>query len=714
MPVASGLIDQSYVSGAYYPVVAVDPANPCTVYSGDTTGNVRRNSSCGTMAFSAYGAAFGADINALAAHPTNQATVLAGTATGTIYRRLDASSAWTAVATVPGSINAIAYQPGSTQVVYAAGTGGVVYKSTDGGSSWSPSATIGPRISSLGVTSANANMLVAGTTEDSDAFYTQFSPTGAIVASTWIGGYGLERAHGVALTPAGQAVVVGQTYATNFPTTAGVPYPTAAGAANGFVARIDPLASPPNTPPTIGDVTDRSVAPGTSTGAIAFTVGDAETAASALTVTGASSNTTLVPAANVVIGGSGAARTVTVTPVAGQSGTTTITLTVSDGALTAADTFLLTVTIPGGLPPTAVGDAYATAFGTVLTVPARGVLDNDTSNGGGPMTAAVVTGPASGSVVLSPSGSFTYTPNPGFSGVDSFTYRAANAAGPGNAATVTILVAGAGAPVPPSSFRLVSIAGTNVVLAWTPPTSGPLPTGYRIEGGVAPGQVLGALPLGLTRAVSFALPTGSFYLRIRSVAGGAVSDASNEILAHVNVPVPPTPPSGLLGLVVGNTVSLAWRNSLSGGAPTSLILEVAGTLSGSLPLGLADTFTFPGVPPGSYTFTLRAVNGSGTSGPSNGVTLAFPGGCTGAPLPPANFLAYAVGSTVSVTWDPASSGPAPTSYVLGATGAVVGSLPVASRSVSGIVGPGSYTLSVSATNPCGASTPTPAQTVTVP
>jgi hypothetical protein len=41
---------------------------------------------------------------------------------------------------------------------------------------------------------------------------------------------------------------------------------------------------------------------------------------------------------------------VTVTPAAGQSGTATITVTVSDGALTASDTFVLTVTPASGTP----------------------------------------------------------------------------------------------------------------------------------------------------------------------------------------------------------------------------------------------------------------------------------------------------------------------------------------------------------------------------
>jgi uncharacterized repeat protein (TIGR01451 family) len=77
-------------------------------------------------------------------------------------------------------------------------------------------------------------------------------------------------------------------------------------------------------------------------GPVAFTIGDAETPASSLTLTRQSSDTNLVPLANIVFGGSGSNRTVTVTPVTNQSGTATITLTVSDGLATASTAFSAT------------------------------------------------------------------------------------------------------------------------------------------------------------------------------------------------------------------------------------------------------------------------------------------------------------------------------------------------------------------------------------
>ena len=100
-----------------------------------------------------------------------------------------------------------------------------------------------------------------------------------------------------------------------------------------------------NTPPIISDITDQSIPSGGTTGPLNVNVSDTETAVGALVVSGASSNPTLVPNGNIATGGSGATRTVTVTPVPGLVGTATITVTVTDGgSLTSNDTFVLTVT----------------------------------------------------------------------------------------------------------------------------------------------------------------------------------------------------------------------------------------------------------------------------------------------------------------------------------------------------------------------------------
>jgi formylglycine-generating enzyme required for sulfatase activity len=107
------------------------------------------------------------------------------------------------------------------------------------------------------------------------------------------------------------------------------------------------IADDGNSAPTISDIAAQTITEGGNTGALAFTIGDDQTAADSLTLSGSSSNTTLVPNANIVFGGSGANRTVTVTPASSQTGTATITVTVSDGSLTSSDTFVLTVNSAG-------------------------------------------------------------------------------------------------------------------------------------------------------------------------------------------------------------------------------------------------------------------------------------------------------------------------------------------------------------------------------
>jgi hypothetical protein len=376
-------------------------------------------------------------------------------------------------------------------------------------------------------------------------------------------------------------------------------------------------------------------------------------------------------------------------------------------------TVTLTVT---SLPlPIAMDDSYSVETGTPLNVAAPGVLGNDNANGGGAMSAVLVTSTAHGSLALNASGGFSYVPAAFFIGSDTFTYRASTTAGTGTLATVTITVTAPSGVQAPRNLVVVGSSGLTVKLRWEPPAVGPTPTGYVLKGGLAPGQVLASIPTGSPATfVTFVAPSGSFFIRMHSVLGASESGPSNEVALHVNVPVPPSPPANLLGMANGSALALAWRNTFEGGPPSSLILDVSGSFTGSFTLGAVETFTFTGVPAGTYTLALRASNAGGTSAPSNAVTLTFPSPCSGAPSAPVNFLAYRQGRTVSVDWEPPAAGPAPTGYVLNVTGTFAGSIATAARTLSGSVGPGAYGLSVRAVNPCGASAFTPEQIITVP
>ncbi len=91
--------------------------------------------------------------------------------------------------------------------------------------------------------------------------------------------------------------------------------------------------------------------------------------------------------------------------------------------------------------PIAVADSYSTTEDVVLTVPASGVLGNDTDADSNPLTAVLVgVGTTNGGLVLNADGSFVYTPNTNFNGTDSFTYKANDASADSSVVTVTITV----------------------------------------------------------------------------------------------------------------------------------------------------------------------------------------------------------------------------------------------------------------------------------
>jgi hypothetical protein len=117
-----------------------------------------------------------------------------------------------------------------------------------------------------------------------------------------------------------------------------------------------------NTPPTISAIANQSTNEDVTFGPLTFTIGDAETAVGSLTVTATSSNTTLVPNANITLGGSTASRTITVVPAANASGTTTITVNVNDGTTSTPESFDLLVQAVNDAPVLANLESGALTF----------------------------------------------------------------------------------------------------------------------------------------------------------------------------------------------------------------------------------------------------------------------------------------------------------------------------------------------------------------
>jgi hypothetical protein len=82
--------------------------------------------------------------------------------------------------------------------------------------------------------------------------------------------------------------------------------------------------------PTITGLSDQSLPQDTTTPVLSFTVADSDSGAANITVTAQSSDANLIPAAGLVLGGSGANRTLQITPAAEAFGMTMITIRAVD------------------------------------------------------------------------------------------------------------------------------------------------------------------------------------------------------------------------------------------------------------------------------------------------------------------------------------------------------------------------------------------------
>lgn len=121
-----------------------------------------------------------------------------------------------------------------------------------------------------------------------------------------------------------------------------------------------------NDTPTISAIATQTTGLSTPTSDIAFTVDDAETAAADLVVTAFTTNPVLLPPAGIVLGGSGASRTITLSPEADLCGSAPVTILVTDaGGAVAVRTFVLNVgptsAAPVALPSAVPANVVVTA-----------------------------------------------------------------------------------------------------------------------------------------------------------------------------------------------------------------------------------------------------------------------------------------------------------------------------------------------------------------
>ncbi|MEM4358198.1 MAG: tandem-95 repeat protein [Candidatus Pacearchaeota archaeon] len=90
--------------------------------------------------------------------------------------------------------------------------------------------------------------------------------------------------------------------------------------------------------------------------------------------------------------------------------------------------------------PIANDDYYEILEDESLSIPAPGVLANDNDTDGDTLTAILVSSVSNGNLIFNSDGSFIYTPDPNFNGIDSFSYIVSDGMDNSSVATVTINV----------------------------------------------------------------------------------------------------------------------------------------------------------------------------------------------------------------------------------------------------------------------------------
>ena len=202
---------------------------------------------------------------------------------------------------------------------------------------------------------------------------------------------------------------------------------------------------------------------------------------------------------------------------ASAQGPYTVVVTATDpSGASVSQSFVLEVTNP---VPVTADAAFTTDRDTALTGQLIATdLDGDA------LTFTAVTGPANGTLVVAPNGSFTYVPNAGFVGADSFTYQVQDADGGIASATVTLTVAAVNdAPV---ASAIPTQSGTDGA-AFTLPLSA-----YFSD---ANGDLLSFDVVGLPNGLTFDAATGV-------ISGTLSSSASAQ--APYTIAVTVTDPSG--------------------------------------------------------------------------------------------------------------------------------------------------------------------------
>ena len=134
---------------------------------------------------------------------------------------------------------------------------------------------------------------------------------------------------------------------------------------------------------------------------------------------------------------SGTGVNVSYTPHANYNGPDSFTFKATYGAAASAEATVSITVLPVNDAPSAQPDTATTFKNTAVNI---AVLANDVDLDGDLLTASIATAPANGTASVTGGGMINYRPRNGFTGIDSFSYRASDGRGGTSTATVTVNV----------------------------------------------------------------------------------------------------------------------------------------------------------------------------------------------------------------------------------------------------------------------------------
>lgn len=289
---------------------------------------------------------------------------------------------------------------------------------------------------------------------------------------------------------------------------------------------------------------------------------------------------------------------------------------------------------PPPTPPTAAADAFAASAGVLLEVPAPGVLANDTSGSGRPLTAALVAPPTHGVVALLADGGFGYTADAGYAGPDAFTYLASDGTLQSAPATVALSVAAPPAPPVAADDAYTVVAGTSATFTAPGVLGNDVdPAGRPLSATLVTSTGHGALLLQADGGFTYTPAPGfSGTDAFGYVAGDGLASSA---LATVTLTVPPAPPAAspdAYAVPAGQALTVVAPGVLANDVdPAGLPLTaqlVAGPAHGTLTLQASGAFTYQPAAgfSGADGFSYLAGNGGAASAVTAvAITVSPPG-----------------------------------------------------------------------------------------